>query len=74
MVRSEIISLRSERDKFNSEANIAREKLESFMKEFERQVIFFAGIFFPIMCFDIGVSRGVVSVRFLLLLIFPFFT
>ncbi|KAK9937314.1 hypothetical protein M0R45_014113 [Rubus argutus] len=35
--RSEIISLRSERDKFNSEANVAREKLESFMKEVERQ-------------------------------------
>ncbi|KAM5586916.1 nuclear-pore anchor [Rosa sericea] len=35
--RSEIISLRSERDKFASEANIAREKLESFMKEFELQ-------------------------------------
>ncbi|XP_062012161.1 nuclear-pore anchor [Rosa rugosa] len=36
-IRSEIISLRSERDKFASEANIAREKLESFMKEFELQ-------------------------------------
>lgn len=48
MVRSEIISLRSERDKFNSEANVAREKLESFMKEVERQVIFFAGVFFPL--------------------------
>ncbi|KAL6196869.1 hypothetical protein ACLB2K_032482 [Fragaria x ananassa] len=35
--RCEIISLRSERDKFASEANIAREKLESFMKEFELQ-------------------------------------
>lgn len=35
--RSEIRSLRSERDQFASEANIAREKLESFMKEFERQ-------------------------------------
>ena len=37
-VRSEIISLRSERDKFSLEANFARGKLESFMKEFEHQV------------------------------------
>lgn len=36
--RSEIISLRSECDKFSLEANFAREKLESFMKEFEHQV------------------------------------
>nr|CAN80561.1 hypothetical protein VITISV_040288 [Vitis vinifera] len=36
-VRSEIISLRSERDKFALEANFARERLESFMKEFEHQ-------------------------------------
>lgn len=49
MVRCEIISLRSERDKFASEANIAREKLESFMKEFELQVIIFAGIFCPLL-------------------------
>lgn len=35
--RSEIISLRSERDKFALEANFARERLESFMKEFEHQ-------------------------------------
>lgn len=60
MVRSEIRSLRSERDQFASEANIAREKLESFMKEFERQVIFFCWNVFSIMCFDIGVSHGVV--------------
>lgn len=40
MVRSEIISLRSERDKLALEANFARERLESFMKEFEHQVIF----------------------------------
>ncbi|XP_050371497.1 nuclear-pore anchor [Argentina anserina] len=35
--RCEIISLRSERDNFSLDANIAREKLESFMKEFEHQ-------------------------------------
>ncbi|PQQ16945.1 nuclear-pore anchor isoform X2 [Prunus yedoensis var. nudiflora] len=35
--RSEIISLRSERDKLALEANFARERLESFMKEFEHQ-------------------------------------
>ncbi|XP_059661908.1 nuclear-pore anchor isoform X2 [Cornus florida] len=35
--RSEIISLRSERDKLSIEANFANEKLERFMKEFEHQ-------------------------------------
>lgn len=40
MVRNEIILLRSERDKLALEANFARERLESFMKEFEHQVIF----------------------------------
>ncbi|KAG5549723.1 hypothetical protein RHGRI_014880 [Rhododendron griersonianum] len=36
-LRSEMISLRSERDKFALEANFAREKLDRFMKEFEHQ-------------------------------------
>ena len=31
--------LRSERDKMALEANFARERLDSFMKEFEHQVI-----------------------------------
>lgn len=44
-VRSEIISLRSERDKFALEANFARERLESFMKEFEHQVNVLSEIF-----------------------------
>ncbi|XP_022717640.1 nuclear-pore anchor [Durio zibethinus] len=35
--RAEIISLRSERDKLTLEANFAREKLESVMKEAERE-------------------------------------
>ncbi|XP_019443676.1 PREDICTED: nuclear-pore anchor-like isoform X1 [Lupinus angustifolius] len=35
--RSEIIVLRSERDKMALEANFARERLESFMKELEHQ-------------------------------------
>ncbi|TKY49466.1 Nuclear-pore anchor [Spatholobus suberectus] len=35
--RSEIIVLRSERDKMALEANFARERLDSFMKEFEHQ-------------------------------------
>ncbi|KAM1266288.1 hypothetical protein ACFX2J_035876 [Malus domestica] len=35
--RSEIISLRSERDKLALEANFSRERLESFIKEFEHQ-------------------------------------
>ncbi|XP_062158169.1 nuclear-pore anchor isoform X2 [Alnus glutinosa] len=35
--RSEIISLRSERDKFALEANFAKERLDRFMKEFEQQ-------------------------------------
>ncbi|XWS27642.1 hypothetical protein CRYUN_Cryun26dG0135800 [Craigia yunnanensis] len=35
--RGEVISLRSERDKFSLEANFAREKLESVMKEAERE-------------------------------------
>ncbi|KAE9621513.1 putative nucleoprotein TPR/MLP1 [Lupinus albus] len=35
--RSEIIALRSERDKMALEANFARERLDSFMKEFEHQ-------------------------------------
>lgn len=35
--RSEIISLRSERDKLALEANFSRERLESFLKEFEHQ-------------------------------------
>ncbi|KAL0009589.1 hypothetical protein SO802_011091 [Lithocarpus litseifolius] len=35
--RSEIISLRSDRDKLALESNFARERLESFMKEFEHQ-------------------------------------
>lgn len=39
ITRSEMISLRSERDKFALEANFAREKLDRFMKEFEHQVI-----------------------------------
>ncbi|KAL6974118.1 hypothetical protein U1Q18_028301 [Sarracenia purpurea var. burkii] len=36
-LRSEMISLRSERDKCALEANFAREKLDRFMKEFEHQ-------------------------------------
>ncbi|XP_058184188.1 nuclear-pore anchor isoform X3 [Rhododendron vialii] len=36
-LRSEMTSLRSERDKFALEANFAREKLDRFMKEFEHQ-------------------------------------
>ncbi|KAH7848388.1 hypothetical protein Vadar_002210 [Vaccinium darrowii] len=36
-LRSEMISLRSEREKFALEANFAREKLDRFMKEFEHQ-------------------------------------
>ena len=39
LFRSEIISLRSDRDKLALEANFARERLDSFMKEFEHQVI-----------------------------------
>lgn len=39
MVRIEITSLRSGRDKLALESNFAREKLDSFMKEFEHQVI-----------------------------------
>ncbi|CAL0335128.1 unnamed protein product [Lupinus luteus] len=35
--RSEIIALRSERDKMALEANFARERLDSFMEEFEHQ-------------------------------------
>ncbi|XP_059455352.1 nuclear-pore anchor isoform X2 [Corylus avellana] len=35
--RSEIISLRSERDKLALEANFAKERLDRFMKEFENQ-------------------------------------
>ncbi|OIW05349.1 hypothetical protein TanjilG_28814 [Lupinus angustifolius] len=35
--RSEIIALRSERDKMALEAKFARERLDSFMKEFEHQ-------------------------------------
>lgn len=37
--RSEIIILRSERDKMALEANFARERLDSFVKEFEHQAI-----------------------------------
>lgn len=37
--RSEIIVLRSERDKSALEANFAREKLNDIMKEFEHQAI-----------------------------------
>ncbi|KAI8006954.1 Nuclear-pore anchor [Camellia lanceoleosa] len=36
-LRSEMISLRLERDKLSLEANFAREKLDRFMKEFEHQ-------------------------------------
>lgn len=39
MFRSEIIVLRSERDKIALEGNFVRERLDSFMKEFEYQVI-----------------------------------
>lgn len=35
--KAEIISLRSERDKFALEANFAQEKLERFMKEYDHQ-------------------------------------
>lgn len=42
--RSEIISLRSDRDKLALEANFARERLDSFMKEFEHQRIESNGI------------------------------
>ena len=38
--RSDIIAIRSERDKLAMEANFAREKLEGIMKESERKVIF----------------------------------
>ena len=38
--RSEIIAIRSERDKLAMEANFVREKLEGIMKESERKVIF----------------------------------
>lgn len=38
--RSEIIAIRSERDKLALEANFAREKLEGIMKESERKVNF----------------------------------
>ena len=34
-----MLSLRAERDKMALEANFARERLDSFMKEFEHQVI-----------------------------------
>lgn len=36
--RSEIISVRAERDKLSLEAQLAQEKLERFMKDFEHQV------------------------------------
>lgn len=39
--RSEIISLRSERDRLALDAKFARERLDSFMKEFEHQVNFY---------------------------------
>jgi hypothetical protein len=42
-VRSEIISLRSERDKLDLEANFAKERLDRFMKEFENQVTILFG-------------------------------
>ncbi|XP_040999238.1 nuclear-pore anchor-like [Juglans microcarpa x Juglans regia] len=42
--RTEIISLRTECDKFALEANFARERLDSFMKEFEHQRIESNGI------------------------------
>ncbi|KAG6625188.1 nuclear-pore anchor-like isoform X1 [Carya illinoinensis] len=42
--RTEIISLRTERDKFALEANFARERLNSFTKEFEHQRIETNGI------------------------------
>ncbi|KAG6675327.1 hypothetical protein I3842_15G095500 [Carya illinoinensis] len=42
--RSEIISLRTERDKLALEANFARERLDSFMKEFDHQRIETNGI------------------------------
>ncbi|KAL5568783.1 hypothetical protein UlMin_025358 [Ulmus minor] len=35
--RNEVLSLRAERDKMALEANFARERLDSFMKEFEHQ-------------------------------------
>ncbi|XP_057461451.1 nuclear-pore anchor-like [Actinidia eriantha] len=37
-LRSEVISLRSERDKLALEANFAREKLDRFMKDYEHQI------------------------------------
>ncbi|KAJ0552350.1 nuclear-pore anchor isoform X1 [Helianthus annuus] len=36
-IRSEIITLRSERDKLTSESTFANEKLDRFMKDFDRQ-------------------------------------
>lgn len=38
--RSDIILLRSERDKMALDAKFARERLDSYMKEFEHQVNF----------------------------------
>lgn len=40
VVRSDIVSLRSERDKLALDAKFARERLDSFMKDFEHQVKF----------------------------------
>lgn len=50
LVRSEIISLRAERDKLVLEANFARERLDRLMKEFEHQVnslLFIFSFFLP---------------------------
>ncbi|KAJ6817739.1 nuclear-pore anchor [Iris pallida] len=37
LLRSELLSVRSERDKMSLEANFSRERLDSFMKEFDHQ-------------------------------------
>lgn len=65
--RSEIIAIRSERDKLAMEANFAREKLEGIMKESERKVIYFiihiisslCGLcFFKLFTFSVFILEG----------------
>lgn len=56
VIRSEIIALRSERDKLALEAEFAREKLDSVMREAEHQVKQFNVVYVWI-CVYLGISE-----------------
>lgn len=68
MVRSEIVTLRLERDKLALEANFVQEKLNGSMKEFEHQVNIFLSLYFSFSLFPVF-SNPCLFVNHIMLLI-----